>query len=192
MAKSKTIKKRAKAKERAKLAGLLFPIPKRSKATGEHVRAGQGTRAANAVTQARKARERVYGLTKEQALDPMAGYPLGRAVLLGIIDLEQHERAYAYADADRIYRRLEGMPAIAPPAVLLFGSRGRGLGNDPDPAIVNAARDRYFSMRETLVEAIGRNGMTLFDNVVLSDMAYASPLAGLAVKHGLDALRKYC
>ena len=177
-----------KRKNRAKRKALMLPASPRRRADGKLQSPGPSQRERDARATALAARIR-HGVNPRHMDDPLAGYPIGLAVLAGRLSRDDHDRARAFAIADAAARAADGRPAINPPAVVLGAVRGRPARPFPTLADLDAIR-HYDRIRDRLVAALGAAGFVAFENIVLSDAPLDEPAALYRLQMGCAALRR--
>lgn len=159
-------------------------------ASGKPVRPSQTERENANAAVAIDTRRRLFGLTRDQAKNPMAGYAIGILCLAGVLTREEHDAVYGYAATDSRWRALKGLPRQSIPAICLNGApSGRSLKPQAvDEELLAEITLRRESQRARLQHGIGLHGLSMFDTQVLRDEPLASPLATLALVNGAKIL----
>lgn len=177
-----------KRKNRAKRKALMLPASPRRRADGRVQSPGPSQRERDARATAVAARVR-HGIEPDHATDPLAGYPIGRAVLAGDLTRDDHDRLRAYAVADSAARAADGRPPINPPAIVLGASRGRAPATEPTAAELDAIR-LHGRMRAAVLAVLGSDGLAGFEDAVLCDAPLQTRRALFLVELGAAAMRR--
>lgn len=145
----------------------------------------------------KEARMRHWGMDGKTAMDPMAGYALGRLRMAREISHGQHEAGMRWGEICWRYHRLTGIPWPAPKAIS-YGAVGGGYDGDESEELSRAARramDIYMAALGVIQQAdrAGRPCQTLLTRLVIQDEDASAwlPHMIVMVRRALEALRDH-
>ena len=138
------------------------------------------------------ARQRQYGYGKKRALEPWAGFEIGRLALAGHFGSDHEAQKVLdivkdYVEAATAYLRLKSPQYPLPKAMDYMSGRGASLNSDPSNRQVQAVVDRYQALVDRLAKVDG------LDRIAFHEVAFHDRSCGAnriqAVKDCVLALR---
>jgi hypothetical protein len=127
---------------------------------------------------------RHLGVSLDEAMQPLYGYPLGVLTAKGVIDMRLHDAGVSYRSAFSRWRSLMGFPPLS------FRTGHISRGGDPNDETVERAKERL-SDADAVLHDCGVEVLSTVATVVIGDLPPPTLVAVIHLRVGLDALARH-